>query len=142
MKLQVRSLVLLSGLRIRHCHELWCRLQTRLGSCVAVALVKACSYSSDQTLWPGNLHMPKEWPKKWQKRQKQQQVLLTLTITDKFIASGFLYLVCCFVSQGYRYLEMEIIINICLESEIKIFLFCCLIKYSHTLLCSSKVISV
>ena len=25
-------------LRIRHCRELWCRLQTRLGSHVAVAL--------------------------------------------------------------------------------------------------------
>ena len=29
---------LVSGLRIRRCRELWCRLQTRLGSCVAVAL--------------------------------------------------------------------------------------------------------
>ena len=26
------------GLKIRRCRELWCRLQTRLGSCVAVAL--------------------------------------------------------------------------------------------------------
>ena len=26
------------GLTIRRCHELWCRLQTRLGSRVAVAL--------------------------------------------------------------------------------------------------------
>ena len=32
MRLQVRSLALLSGLRIRCCGELWCRLQTRLGS--------------------------------------------------------------------------------------------------------------
>ena len=30
MRLQVRSLALLSGLRIRHCCELWCRLQTPL----------------------------------------------------------------------------------------------------------------
>ena len=29
---------LLSGLRIRHCRELWCRLQTLLGSGVAVAV--------------------------------------------------------------------------------------------------------
>ena len=34
----VRSLVLLSGLRIQHCHELWCRSQMRLGSQVAVAV--------------------------------------------------------------------------------------------------------
>ena len=30
MKLWVRSLALLSGLSIRRCHELWCRLQTQL----------------------------------------------------------------------------------------------------------------
>ena len=32
------SLPLLSGLTVRRCRELWCRLQTRLGSRVAVAL--------------------------------------------------------------------------------------------------------
>ena len=37
MSLWVRSLGLLSGLRIWHCHELWCRSQMRLGSGVAVA---------------------------------------------------------------------------------------------------------
>ena len=37
MGLWVPSLASLSGLRIRHCCELWCRLQTRLGSGVAVA---------------------------------------------------------------------------------------------------------
>ena len=34
---------------IRRCHELWCKLQTRLRSCVAVALVEASGYSSDLT---------------------------------------------------------------------------------------------
>ena len=37
-RLQIRSLALLSGLRIQRCHELWCRLQMQLGSCIAVAL--------------------------------------------------------------------------------------------------------
>ena len=36
---QVQSLALLSELRIWHCHELWCRSQTRLGSGIAVAVV-------------------------------------------------------------------------------------------------------
>ena len=36
MRLQVRSLALLSGLRIQHCHELWCRLKTQLRSGMAV----------------------------------------------------------------------------------------------------------
>ena len=39
MKLQVRSLALLSGLRIWHGRELCYRLQMRLGFCVAVAVM-------------------------------------------------------------------------------------------------------
>ena len=35
----VQSLASLSGLRIWYCRELWCRLQTRIRSGVAVALV-------------------------------------------------------------------------------------------------------
>jgi len=42
-------LALLSGLRIRCGCELWCRLQTRLGSGIAVALAQAGGYSSDST---------------------------------------------------------------------------------------------
>ena len=38
MRLRVQSLALLSGLRIWRCCELWCRLQTQLRSCIAVAL--------------------------------------------------------------------------------------------------------
>ena len=39
MRMQVRSLALLSGLRIRRCRELWCRSQMWLGSGVAVAVM-------------------------------------------------------------------------------------------------------
>ena len=39
MRTLVRSLASLSGLRIQHCYELWCRLKTWLGSSVAVAVV-------------------------------------------------------------------------------------------------------
>ena len=38
MRLRVQSLTSLSGLRIWHCHELWCRLQMWLESGIAVAL--------------------------------------------------------------------------------------------------------
>ena len=38
-RLWVQSLALLSGLRIWRCPELWCRSQTQLRSCFAVALV-------------------------------------------------------------------------------------------------------
>ena len=49
MRLQVRSLASFSGLRIKHCHELWCRSQMQLGSGVAVAVVWPSSCSSDLT---------------------------------------------------------------------------------------------
>ena len=49
MRLQVQSLASLSGLRIRCCRELWCRLQIQLRSGVAVAMVWAGGYSSDWT---------------------------------------------------------------------------------------------
>ena len=47
MRMQVRLLASLSGLRIRCCHELWHRLQMRLGSRVSVAVVQVPCYSSD-----------------------------------------------------------------------------------------------
>ena len=39
MRLPARSLAFLSGLRIWHNRELWCRSQMQLGSCIAVAVV-------------------------------------------------------------------------------------------------------
>ena len=54
MRLRVRSLASLSGLRIQHSCELWYRLQMQLRSCVAVAVVWASSYSSDLTPSLGN----------------------------------------------------------------------------------------
>ena len=38
MRMEVRSLASLSGLRIRCCRELWCRSKTQLGSGLAVAV--------------------------------------------------------------------------------------------------------
>ena len=73
MRIQVRSVASLSGLRIRRCCELWSRFQTRLGSHVAVALAQASGYSSNQTPQPGNLHMPWVWS---QKRPKKKKYLL------------------------------------------------------------------
>jgi len=44
MRVWVRSLASLSGLKILHCHELWYRLQTYLGSRVAVAVVRSLAW--------------------------------------------------------------------------------------------------
>ena len=51
MRLQIQSLALLSGLRvwIPRCRELWCRLQMRLESGVAVAVAQAGSCGFNET---------------------------------------------------------------------------------------------
>ena len=74
MSLRVRFLALLGGLRIRHCHELWCRLQTRLGSGIAMALAKAISWSSDWTPRLGTSMCRGCGPKKTKKDQKKKKV--------------------------------------------------------------------
>ena len=53
--MQVQSLALLSGLRMRGCRELWCWSQMQLRSGVAmVAVAWASNYSSDSTPILGN----------------------------------------------------------------------------------------
>ena len=47
MRTQVQSLIWPSGFRIQCCGELWCRLKTRLGSGIAVAVARG--YSPDST---------------------------------------------------------------------------------------------
>ena len=49
MTMWVRSLALLSGLRIQYCCDLWYRSQLRLGPCIAVAVVQASSCGSYST---------------------------------------------------------------------------------------------
>ena len=51
MRLRVRSLALLRGLRIQRCHELGCRSQMQLRSGVAVALAEAGGYSYFPLAW-------------------------------------------------------------------------------------------
>ena len=58
-----------SGLRIQHCHELWCRLQMLLRSRVAVAVVVASSCSSDLTPSLGTYICHRCGPKKKNKKR-------------------------------------------------------------------------
>ena len=75
MRLQVPSLALLSGLRIQRCHELWCILQTQLGSQVDVALAYASGYSSDSTPSLGTSILPWMRPKKKKKTKNYFNIL-------------------------------------------------------------------
>ena len=73
MRTQVRSLASLSGLRTRHCRELWCGLQMQLRSRVAVAVVSARSCISDLTLSVGTSICCKWGPKKKAKKKKRER---------------------------------------------------------------------
>ena len=63
----------LSGLRIRHCHELWCRSQKWLRSGVAVAVTVACSCRSNWTLSLGTSVCHRCSPKKQKKKKKKKK---------------------------------------------------------------------
>ena len=66
-------LALLRGLRIRHCHELWCRSQTWLGSHVAVAVAQASSCGSNVTPNPGTSFSHGCGPKKKKKKKRMKE---------------------------------------------------------------------
>ena len=70
MRLQVQSLASISGLRIRHCHELWCSSQTWLRSGAAVALAQAGGYSTDWTPSLGTSTCRGCGPKKKKKKRE------------------------------------------------------------------------
>ena len=63
--MQVRSQASLSGSGIPHCRELWCSLQTRLGSHVAVAQAGSCSSNLAPSL--GTSTCPECGPRKSKK---------------------------------------------------------------------------
>ena len=93
MKMQVPSLALLSGLRIQHCHELWCRSQMWLVSAVVVAVAVACSYSSDLTPSQGTAICHRYGPKKQKKKVVLLVLFLSALVISKLITS-YLILQC------------------------------------------------
>ena len=74
MRLRVRSLASLSGLRIWCCHELWCKSQMWLRSGIAVALVQAGGYSSDLTPRLGSSICRGYGPKEQKQKQKKEKI--------------------------------------------------------------------
>ena len=69
MRMQDWSLPSLKRSRIQHCHELWCRPQTRLRSNVAVVVVQASSCSSNSTPSQGTF-ICHRWDLKKRRRRK------------------------------------------------------------------------
>ena len=71
------SLASLSGLRIWHCHALWCRSQIRLRCCiaVAVAVTDICSPNSTPSL---GTSICRKWGPKKQKKEKWIYSVVTI----------------------------------------------------------------
>ena len=88
MRLRVRSLVSISGLRIQCCCELWRRSQTKLGACIAVAVVWAGRCSPDSTPSLGTSICCECGPKK-QKTNQKKWLSNLLEVTRLRSKSGF-----------------------------------------------------
>ena len=86
-----RSLAPLSGLRIWHCLELWCRSQMQLGSGIAVALAWAGSYNSNLSPSLGTSYAAgvalektkKDPPPK--KKERTRKIIKHLIFTEKLV---------------------------------------------------------
>ena len=85
MRLLVRSLASLSGLRIPCCRERWCRSKIWLRCGIAVAVAQASSYSSDQTPSLENpiccRYGPKKPKKKKKKNPKNEKTKISLKVS-------------------------------------------------------------
>ena len=78
MRICIPSLASFSGLRILHCHELWCRLQMQLDP---ILLWLWCRMAAAAPIRPqsGNLHLP--WVRRPpKKRKKERKKLISQTI--------------------------------------------------------------
>ena len=84
MKMRAQSLVLLSGLRIPCCRELWCRSQTQLGSqvavAVAVAVASSCRSHSIPSLWTSKMLRYQPLKQKKKKKDKTRKSNLYLFV--------------------------------------------------------------
>ena len=89
IRLGIRSLVSLSGLRTWHCCELWCRSQKQLGSGVAVAVAYASSCSSDKTPSLGTSICCAMGAAL--KRQKKKEKLYVFNTSNKYQPECLLY---------------------------------------------------
>ena len=87
MRLWVRSLISLSGLRIQRCCELWCRAKMWLGSGIAVNVVWA-----DPTPSLGTSICRGCGPNKREKNKTKQKLFPNIFIPQRFIPTGFNYL--------------------------------------------------
>ena len=85
MRMQVQSLASLSGFRTQCCHELWCRSQTRLTSCVSLAVAAAMALILTPSLGTSICH--ERSPKK-----ETQMLLYQCSLSWRVFSSHSTYL--------------------------------------------------
>jgi len=71
MRTQVQSLASLSGLRIWHCHELWCRSQMRLRSGCGIVPIGALDW---ELPYASGLALKKAKKKKKKRKEKNKAI--------------------------------------------------------------------
>ena len=89
MRMRVRSLASLFGLRIQCCYELWCTSQTWLGSHVTVAVVQAGSCGSNLTPSLGTYTCHGCDPKKKKKKKNRKNKSFDNDYFQSFILAFF-----------------------------------------------------
>ena len=113
----VQSLALFSGSRICCCHELWCRSQTQLGSCVAVAVAQTSDYSSSRNPSLETSICRGRGPKKTKNKTKLGRVIVSGKMNGIARIHGKkTYFSLCIFSNFLNYGHSALIIN----NEIKI----------------------
>ena len=106
MRLQVRPLAFLSGLRSQCCCELWCRLQTRLGSGIAVALGLPAAIAQIRPLaWEPAYAAGAALKKIKEKKKKTRQIckewqFQDILLKEKFVCFGCTHSMQKFPGQG------------------------------------------
>ena len=81
MRMWVRPLTSLSGLRIWHCYELWCRSQ--ILSCCGCGQASNCS--SKSTPSPGTSICCRCGPEKKKERKREREKERTILLTSKIV---------------------------------------------------------
>ena len=111
---------LLSGLSTQHCCELWCRSQTRLRPCVAMAVAQAGSCSSETTPNLGTSMCCKCDPKKEEEKEKKKNIcwikLCLIIIIMILCFSSFLFFFLVFLGPHLQYMEFP---RLGVESELQ-----------------------
>ena len=68
--LPVQSLASVSGLRIQHCRELWCRSQTRLGCCCGLAAAAPIGPLAWELPYAAGVALKRQQKKEKRKKEK------------------------------------------------------------------------